>query len=64
MKKENTTTKYTPEHIFFRKILYDIRNFTTLTPEKIEFIKTLSHEQKMEIINEYDKMLDFFSSTI
>ena len=39
MKKENTTTKYTPEHIFFRKILYDIRNFTTLTPEQNRIYK-------------------------
>ena len=51
------------EHIFFRKLIYDIRNFIALTDDKIEFIRKLTHEQKLEIIMEYDKIVQFVNES-
>ena len=40
-----------------RKIIHNIKNLLQLTAEEKEFIKTLTDDEKMEIILEYDKTL-------
>jgi hypothetical protein len=60
---ENEQPEQSKEDIFFRKIIHDIRNFMTLTDDKIEFIRNLTHEQKLEIIMEYDKKIKYVNDT-
>jgi hypothetical protein len=65
MENEQTQqTEESKEHIFFRKLIHDIRNFIALTDDKIEFIRKLTHEQKLEIIMEYDKIVQFVNETL
>lgn len=52
------------QHIKYRKLLHDIRNMIKLTPENIDYMKTLEDEQKMEIILEYDKALQVMVQTL
>jgi hypothetical protein len=41
----------------FRKLIHDIRNMLQLTDEDIAYIETLNDKQKMEVIIEYDRVL-------
>ena len=41
----------------FRKILHNIRNMLELTEEEKEFIKSVNEGEKLEIILEYDRVL-------
>jgi hypothetical protein len=52
------------QHKKFRKLIHDIRNMIKLTPENIDYMKTLEDEQKMEIILEYDKVLQTMVQTL
>ena len=40
-----------------RKLIHDIRNMLKLTDEDIAYIETLNDKQKMEVIIEYDRVL-------
>ena len=40
-----------------RKILHNIRNMLELTEEEKEFIKSVNEGEKLEIILEYDRVL-------
>lgn len=40
-----------------RKILHSIRNMLELTEEEKEFIKSVNEGEKLEIILEYDRVL-------
>ena len=41
-----------------RQIIHNIRNMLQLTNEEKEFIKTCSENDKLELILEYDKVLN------
>lgn len=41
----------------FRKLIHDIRNMLKLTDENISYIETLDDKEKMEVIIEYDRVL-------
>lgn len=43
--------------ITLRQIIHNIKNLLQLTTEEKEFIKTVTDNEKMEIIMEYDKTL-------
>jgi len=43
--------------ITLRQIIHNIKNMLQLTAEEKEFIKTLTNNEKMEIMLEYDKTL-------
>jgi hypothetical protein len=43
--------------ITLRQIIHNIKNLLQLSAEEKEFIKTLTNNEKMEIILEYDKIL-------
>ena len=40
-----------------RKILHNIRNMLELTEEEKEFIKSINDDEKMELILEYNRVL-------
>ena len=40
-----------------RKILHNIRNMVELTEEEKEFIKSINDDEKMELILEYNRVL-------
>ncbi len=42
----------------FRKIIHDIRNIKIFTNENKNFIRELSHTEKMYIIITYDDVID------
>jgi uncharacterized protein YpuA (DUF1002 family) len=52
------------EHKKFRKLIHDIRNMLKLTDEDIAYIETLNDKQKMEVIIEYDKVLQGLVQTM
>lgn len=41
----------------FRKIIHNIRNMLELTEQEKEFIKSINDDEKMELILEYNKVL-------
>lgn len=47
----------TQENKKFRKLIHDIRNMLKLTDENISYIETLDDKEKMEVIIEYDRVL-------
>jgi DNA topoisomerase VI subunit A len=53
----NIESDKTEEQEKFRKLIHDIRNMLKLTDEDIAYIETLNDKQKMEVIIEYDKVL-------
>jgi hypothetical protein len=53
----NIESDKTEEQKKFRKLIHDIRNMLKLTDEDIAYIETLNDKQKMEVIIEYDKVL-------
>ena len=52
------------EQAKFRKLIHDIRNMLQLTDEDIAYIETLNDKQKMEVIIEYDKVLQVFVQSV
>ena len=46
------------------KILHDIRNMRTLTPEQIATIRKMTADEKMEIILTYDGVLENLSDIV
>lgn len=44
-------------NIRVRQVIHNIKNMLQLTAEEKDFIKTLTDNEKMEIIIEYDKTL-------
>jgi hypothetical protein len=53
----NIESDKTEEQKKFRKLIHDIRNMLKLTDEDIAYIETLNDKQKMEVIIEYDRVL-------
>jgi uncharacterized protein YgfB (UPF0149 family) len=53
----NIESDKTEEQKKFRKLIHDIRNMLQLTDEDIAYIETLNDKQKMEVIIEYDRVL-------
>ena len=47
----------TQENKKFRKLIHDIRNMLKLTDENISYIEILDDKEKMEVIIEYDRVL-------
>jgi hypothetical protein len=47
-----------------QKIIYNIHNSVKLSQENIDFIKLLSEKEKMEIILEYDKIVQILKFKI
>jgi hypothetical protein len=43
----------------YKKLLYDIRNNKKLSIENIDFIKSISKDELVEIILIYDKLIEF-----
>ena len=43
----------------YKKLLYEIRNNKKLSIENIDFIKSLSKDELVEIILLYDKIIEF-----
>ena len=43
----------------YKKLLYDIRNNKKLSIENIDFIKSISKYELVEIILIYDKLIEF-----
>jgi len=41
----------------FRKIIHNIRNMLELTEQEKEFIKSINDDEKMELILEYNRVL-------
>jgi len=54
---DNKISDKAEENKKFRKLIHDIRNMIKLTDENITYIETLDNKEKMEIIIEYDKVL-------
>jgi hypothetical protein len=55
---ENIENKEKTAHFSaFRKIIHNIRNMLELTEEEKEFIKSINDDEKMELILEYDTVL-------
>ena len=54
---DKTEEEKTEEVKKFRKLIHDIRNMLKLTDEDIAYIETLNDKQKMEVIIEYDRVL-------
>lgn len=52
--KNNHTNKNIEK---FKKIIHDIRNHKKITEENVNFIKLLPESRKIEIIQEYDKIV-------
>jgi hypothetical protein len=55
---ENNIVKNEESKPPLRKIIHNIRNMLELTDEEKEFIKTCSENDKIELIFEYDKVLN------
>jgi uncharacterized protein YgfB (UPF0149 family) len=53
----NIESDKTEEQEKIRKLIHDIRNMLKLTDEDIAYIETLNDKQKMEVIIEYDRVL-------
>ena len=53
----NIESDKTEEQKKFRKLIHDTRNMLKLTDEDIAYIETLNDKQKMEVIIEYDRVL-------
>jgi hypothetical protein len=53
----NIESDKTEEQKKFRKLIQDMRNMLKLTDEDIAYIETLNDKQKMEVIIEYDRVL-------
>jgi len=53
----NIESDKTEEQKKFRKLIHDMRNMLKLTDEDIAYIETLNDKQKMEVIIEYDRVL-------
>lgn len=52
--KNNNTNK---NNEIFKNLINDIRNHKKVTEEKVNFIKLLPESRKIEIIQEYDKIV-------
>jgi len=60
----NITIETTEEFQKFRKIIHNMRNMFKMTEEEIIFIQTLDEEKKMEIIKQYDKIVQTLVETL
>ena len=54
----------TEEQQKFRKLIHNMRNMLKLSDEDITYIETLNDKQKMEVIIEYDKVLQTLVQTM
>jgi hypothetical protein len=56
---ENNENKEKNAHLSaaFRKVIHNIRNMLELTEEEKEFIKSINEDEKMELILEYNRVL-------
>lgn len=54
IKNKNNTDKNNER---FKNLINDIRNYKKLTEEKLNFIKILQEDKKLEIIQEYDTIV-------
>ena len=54
---DKTENDKAQENKKFRKLIHDIRNMLKLTDENISYIETLDDKEKMEVIIEYDRVL-------
>jgi hypothetical protein len=52
------------QYIKLRKLIHDIRNMLQLTEENKTFIEGLMEKEKMEIILEYDKIVQILVQSI
>ena len=52
------------QYIKLRKLIHDIRNMLQLTEENKTFIEGLMEKEKMEIILEYDKIVQVLVQSI
>ena len=48
----------------YKKLLYEIRNNKKLSIENIDFIKSLSKDELVEIILVYDKIIEFNKNVV
>ena len=60
----NVNIDTTEEFQKFRKIIHNMRNMFKMTEEEIIFIQTLDEEKKMEIIIEFDKVVQTLVQTL
>jgi hypothetical protein len=60
----NIESDKTEEQKKFRKLIHDIRNMLKLTDEDIAYIERLNDKQKMEVIIEYDRVLQVFVQSV
>jgi len=54
---DNKVSDKIEENKKFRKLIHDIRNMINLTDENITYIETLDDKEKMEVIIEYNRVL-------
>jgi hypothetical protein len=64
MDVSNNERKKDEQYVKLRKIIHDIRNMLQLTEENKTFIEGLMEKDKMEIILEYDKIVQVLVQSI
>jgi hypothetical protein len=64
MDVSNNERKKDEQYVKLRKIIHDIRNMLQLTEENKTFIEGLMEKEKMEIILEYDKIVQVLVQSI
>jgi len=60
----NNEPKKDEQYVKLRKLIHDIRNMLQLTEENKTFIEGLMEKEKMEIILEYDKIVQVLVQSI
>jgi hypothetical protein len=62
---DNNENKEKNAHLSaFRKIIHNIRNMLELTEEEKEFIKSINDDEKMELILEYNRVLQLLVASM
>jgi hypothetical protein len=58
----NTKSKSNNNEQILKKIIHDIRNSTTFSEEILHKINEMSFEERLQVLTEYNIMIDFYSS--